>query len=65
MGRVEKDDILVSMNSESFEDDIKKLKPGGLLLYHDSINPKRLKETLTLMHYLLTIWSNLAVIHPI
>ncbi len=38
-GRVEKDDILIAMNPESFHRDIQKLSPGGLVLYNQNINP--------------------------
>lgn len=36
LGRVEKDDILIAMNPESFERDISKIKQDGLLLYNQT-----------------------------
>jgi 2-oxoglutarate ferredoxin oxidoreductase subunit alpha len=37
-GRVERDEILIAMNPESFHRDIQNLNPGGLLLYNQNIN---------------------------
>lgn len=46
-GRLELDDILIAMNPESFNRDIQKLKPGGLLLYNRTIDPGILEKSIT------------------
>jgi 2-oxoglutarate/2-oxoacid ferredoxin oxidoreductase subunit alpha len=40
LGRTEKDQIVVAMNPVSFKDDIKRLAPGGVLIYSDEIAPE-------------------------
>ncbi len=46
LGRVELTDILIAMNGESFERDIQKLKPGGLLLHHSSIKTGEIDKSI-------------------
>ena len=46
-GRVERDDILIAMNPESFLRDKQNLNPGGLLLYNQNIPPGLLESSIS------------------
>ncbi|MBM3137861.1 MAG: 2-oxoacid:acceptor oxidoreductase subunit alpha [Chloroflexi bacterium] len=46
-GRVERDDILIAMNPESYRKDILNLNPGGLLLHNQTIKPGELDKSIT------------------
>jgi len=46
-GRVERDDILIAMNPESYRKDIQNLNLGGLLLHNQTISPGELEKSIT------------------
>jgi 2-oxoglutarate ferredoxin oxidoreductase subunit alpha len=47
LGRTEKDQILVAMNPVSFQDDVNRLVPGGVLFYSDEISATVERQDIT------------------